>query len=125
MRKEIIGCTYVILIFLAIATQGVAQTQPSPVPAPRPPRPPSPAAPTYCIFGGTQYSIGAAFCISSQLVVFCSAPNADHSAPWWNDDPQPLCTEAAPAPAPTVPAPTAPVLTPPAPAESLVPRTKP
>jgi hypothetical protein len=99
MKKEIVGCLCLILVFSA--TQGAAQTQPPGAPpqrtAPRPPAP-APAVSPYCLFEGKEYSIGAVLCVSSQMSQVCTATDTEHSRPWWSSGPQSLCAVARPEP---------------------------
>jgi hypothetical protein len=128
MKKEIVGC--LILVFLA--TQAAAQTQPPSAPpqrtAPHPPAPPSATPPPpalYCLFEGKEYSIGAVLCVSSHMSQVCSAPDGEHTRPWWSSGPQSLCAAASPARA-AVEAPYARVpVQPPLPAEPSIPKNAP
>jgi hypothetical protein len=91
MRLEMLfGC----FIWLALATPSLSQTT-APMRTDQ-----QPTNTPLCFYQGQSYSIGAGFCMSSQLWQTCVAPDQGHQFPFWWTANKPECSGVVTAPPP-------------------------
>jgi hypothetical protein len=79
------------------------QPQKDPVEHNQPPRPhnqpaaaPKSVSNEICFYAGKEYSVGATFCLSSQLATSCQGRDDAHPWNWWMQYQQALCKTSTP-----------------------------